>query len=511
MFKYFSIAFAVLLLAAVALPLANAQQWEEDLRIPDQQGEAQLPQICADSYGNIHVVWYNASSYFVCYTRSTDGGTTWENETVLANVYAFCPSLCVDSYDNIHVVWADYRAGFPEIFYRHSTDQGITWENDIQLTTFNSTITLHSRICCNSSGDLHVTTTSYIGGAYGVYYVRSPDGGTTWENSFEVAGSNFGRSNPFICAGPSNDLHMVWSDLPNPNSDDLIYYSRSTDGGNSWSAKEMLVDGGIVGEPLPDICSDSAGNIHFVCNRYSPGDLAYRRSTDSGLTWENEVIIAQASGNNKGGRFCTDSLDNLHLVWVNSASDQEDIYYNVSKDGGTTWGTETRLTDTTTDCWFPSSCADPNTNLHVVWQDQRNGDWDIYYKKGIQKQNPVVDVMCNGEDTGVVVTQGENCFLTYEIEARDYLDQRCDIWLITSSSTTQRYYSFGNYSSPDWRLGVGNVYSTGPLQDCFGTMLDRPLPIGSYTVYGILDYRANGKLNVPAFWVQDEVNFTVVE
>ena len=339
-----------------------------------------------------------------------------------------------------------------------------------------------------------------------MYYKRSSDGGTNWENEILIDENDSSLMYPVFCTGPSNDLHLAWA-----NESEGIYHTKSTDGGLTWGAITTVVSFYFSIMPKPDICTDSAGNIHLVGGTFTTNcDVVYRRSTDNGITWEDGLFSPQTAGDNWSGYICVDPLHNVHVVWSNTDGNTTGLYHNISEDGGTTWGTDTLLSNTKSGYFLPI-CADSNGNLHLAWDVSLSGDWDIYYKKGIQRQNPVVDVKCNGEDTGVVVTKGDNCVLTFNIEARDYPNQRCDIWLIGSSSATQRYYSFGNYSSPDWRLGVGNVYSTGPLQDCFGTMLDRPLPIGSYTVYGILDYRANGKLNVPAFWVQDEVDFTVVE
>ena len=66
-----------------------------------------------------------------------------------------------------------------------------------------------------------------------------------------------------------------------------------------------------------------------------------------------------------------------------------EIYYNRSTDAGTTWETDTRLTNATGSSYYPSVSVS-GLLVHVVWMDIRDGNYEIYYKR-----NP------NGNPTGI--------------------------------------------------------------------------------------------------------------
>ncbi len=56
------------------------------------------------------------------------------------------------------------------------------------------------------------------------------------------------------------------------------------------------------------------------------------------------------------------------------------FYYKRSSDGGISWGADTRLTNNSFTSWFPSVSVN-GSNVHVVWFDDRDGNYEIYYKK----------------------------------------------------------------------------------------------------------------------------------
>jgi len=53
---------------------------------------------------------------------------------------------------------------------------------------------------------------------------------------------------------------------------------------------------------------------------------------------------------------------------------------NNSLNAGLNWGTDTRLTNNPATSWFPSVSVS-GASVHVVWQDNRDGNYEIYYKR----------------------------------------------------------------------------------------------------------------------------------
>jgi hypothetical protein len=70
----------------------------------------------------------------------------------------------------------------------------------------------------------------------------------------------------------------------------------------------------------------------------------------------------------------------VHVIWEDYRDGNYEIYYKSSLDEGVSWGTDTRLTNNTADSFYPSIAVSSSV-VHVVWLDIRDGNWEIYYKR----------------------------------------------------------------------------------------------------------------------------------
>ncbi|MEO7292522.1 MAG: T9SS type A sorting domain-containing protein, partial [Ginsengibacter sp.] len=69
-----------------------------------------------------------------------------------------------------------------------------------------------------------------------------------------------------------------------------------------------------------------------------------------------------------------------HVVWQDNRNGNYEIYYKRSIDGGISWGTDTRLTSNTAFSYSPSVSVSASV-VHVVWTDERDNNAEIYYKR----------------------------------------------------------------------------------------------------------------------------------
>jgi len=68
------------------------------------------------------------------------------------------------------------------------------------------------------------------------------------------------------------------------------------------------------------------------------------------------------------------------VVWYDTRDGNSEIYYKRSTDGGSNWGVDTRLTNNPAASQFPFLSVSGQV-VHVVWQDSRDGNFEIYYKR----------------------------------------------------------------------------------------------------------------------------------
>jgi hypothetical protein len=179
-------------------------------------------------------------------------------------------------------------------------------------------------------------------------------------------------------ATSGDTIHITWWDTRDEYSE--IYYKRSTNNGTNWEADVRLTNvPGFSGYP----CISASGlNLHVVWMDQRTGfyGIFYKKSTNGGLTWGNDIRIAKDSTTN-WDPFVLVSANNVYAVWENWISPTNmSIHYTKSTDNGTTWSTETKLTDSSAQQLFPSLSIS-GTTIHLIWQDTRDGNTEIYYKR----------------------------------------------------------------------------------------------------------------------------------
>ena len=82
---------------------------------------------------------------------------------------------------------------------------------------------------------------------------------------------------------------MTW------HESNTMKFSRSTDGGENWSAEASLSGGGESGIGS-DIATDKAGNVYYFWPAFGSRKILLRKSTDGGATFEPTVEVADTEG-----------------------------------------------------------------------------------------------------------------------------------------------------------------------------------------------------------------------
>jgi len=344
------------------------------------------PAVAVDSSGVVHLFWYddNPGNYEIYRLKSTDGGTTWTHPRRLAWSLGWSrnPAAAIDSNDTIHVVWDDDTPGNYDICYRSSTDGGSTWSKVKRLTQTTGS-SEYPAIAIDSNDTIHVVWQDNSSGNYEIYYRESEDGGVTWNAVQKLTWTSGPSSHPTIATDPNNSIHLVWQEYtPSITATFTIGYKRSTDGGVNWSAAQGLAwNAGI--SSYPSMAIYPSDNIHVVWQNNAPGkyEIYYRRSTDGGVTWTTVQRLTWTAGDTLFPAIAIDSNNSIFVVWGDNLSGNYEIYYRNSPDGGVSWGNFTRLTWTTQWSSEPAIAIDSGASIHVVWQDDTPGNYDIYYRK----------------------------------------------------------------------------------------------------------------------------------
>lgn len=376
-----SVAFFIMILI---MPLYA--QWRPDSQLTFDQN------LSYTSYNNawclaankdtIHVVWYDDRDntfWDIYYKRSSDAGITWGPDIRLTNhivdTYANSPSLAVSG-PTVHVVWCDGRDGNPEIYYKRSTNCGATWGSDIRLTGDDSSSYYPSMAV--DGAQIHVVWRDNRDTTYEIYYKRSQDNGASWGPDARLTSSS-GNAWYSSVAVSGNVVHVAWFDDRDGNPE--IYYKRSTDGGATWG-DDIRMTNAPWNSDFTSIAA-SGTDVHIVWRDYRDGnfEIYHKRSTDAGITWG---LDQRLTSNDSVSTFPSVAVSgsNVHVVWNdNRAGANMEIYYKMSKDRGTTWTSDTKLTAAIRFSRKPS-IALSGPSVHVVWEDNRTArdNFEIFYK-----------------------------------------------------------------------------------------------------------------------------------
>ncbi|MEW6680902.1 MAG: exo-alpha-sialidase, partial [bacterium] len=161
-----------------------------------------------------------------------------------------------------------------------------------------------------------------------------------WRENIRLNEGEKDALNPSI-AVQGNKLYVVWKDWRNGKGE--IYFKRSLDSGNTWESEIKLADtneSDISWLRSPIVNTDNNGNIHLVWDKkISNGNDAifYKKSTDFGMNWSPEIRL---SDENKDS-LCPNMViaeRNIHIGWFEDENEIK-ICYRRSQDGGNTWGT----------------------------------------------------------------------------------------------------------------------------------------------------------------------------
>jgi hypothetical protein len=365
-------------------------QWEPDVRLTNNADSSRIffgnIHSIAASGDTIHVVWYDKSdgNWEIYYMRSIDEGINWEKAIRLTNDPARSTHASIAVYGlAVHIFWCEWKPGNPEIYYTHSTDGGSTWEDEQRLT--DDPNNSYGPAVSVSGSYVHLVWVSYDynSGDYEVHYKHSSDGGINWGDEFCLSCNSLKAYNASIAVSGS-DVYVVWYDVRDNNAE--IYLRKSTDDGLNWEP-EFLLTGDFAYPQMPSIAA-SGSTVHVVWWDLRNGSkIYYKGSLDGGANWCEDNLISNVPAISSDPNLAV-SNSVLHVVWQDNRNGVPDIFYNYSTDGGKTWNEDTRLND-----WSWSSerpfIAISDTVLHVIWQDYRDGNYEIYYKRNPTGNLPV--------------------------------------------------------------------------------------------------------------------------
>jgi hypothetical protein len=323
------------------------------------------PVLDSDSQGNLY---YNSLTVtpggdYVCDVfRSSDGGMTWDSGTPAHG--GDKQWMVIDKTGgvgdgHVYAYWNGYFSSCPPGFFTRSTDGGASYQPCIQIPDDPYWGTL----AVAPGGRL------YTIGAF------DPD--------FVVA-----RSSDARYAGP-----MTW------DQSIVVSLGGYIDQGTGPNPEGLLGQAWIATTPTP---GPGGAAVCVLCSVNPPGsdplDVMFSRSTDGGVTWSAPVRVNDDAGNawQWFGTMSTSPSGRIDVVWLDTRDNPgtylSSLYYSYSTDGGMTWSENERLSDS-----FDPHVGWPRQNkmgdyydmvsdemgFRLAWAATFNGEQDVYFGRKV--------------------------------------------------------------------------------------------------------------------------------
>ena len=159
----------------------------------------------------------------------------------------------------------------------------------------------------------------------------------------------------------------------------------STNGGITFSDSTNLSNS--EGNSAVPVVATSGNNVYVAWADGSPSSSNFetllRRSIDNGATFDSIVNLSNSDGNSGEISIAT-SGDNVYVAWGEFTGDSIEIQYRLSADNGATFGAAVNLSNNDGESYYPR-IALLNDNVYVVWNDNSFGNFEIFYRKSIDK------------------------------------------------------------------------------------------------------------------------------
>ncbi len=209
----------------------------------------------------------------------------------------------------------------------------------------------------------------------------------------------------YACGGGFEDFVVAKSTNANDSSQSVAWdFVTSVDlDGAIWSGTGPN-PGGLLGQAW--IATDHSsgptrGNVYLLCSvkqtssPYDSLDVMFSRSTDGGSTWSIPVRVNDDSETDAWQWFGTMSVapdGRIDAIWLDTRNDpggfDSELYYSYSFDAGSTWSTNERLSDSfDPHVGWPQQdkmgdyfdMVSDSLGFHLAWAATFNGEQDVYY------------------------------------------------------------------------------------------------------------------------------------
>lgn len=249
-----------------------------------------------------------------------------------------------------------------------------------------------------------------------VFFSRSTDGGTTFSNPQNLSNDNQAGVAHMV-VDSSGNVNVAWEDGGTGIGGAALLFRRSADGGMTFSPLTVVASNVDSSTPF-SLVVDSGGNIDLAWRGPYSGNEAifFSQSKDGGATFST-VRASPVTISGPSLEMAVDAIGNIDLVW----SAFRDVFFARSSDGGTTFSTPIRFGNVSEGGPFPQMALDSKGNINVVYATvfpaiiffERSNDGGATFSQTQLASSIDSNICCEPTAPQIAIDSGDNVIVVW--------------------------------------------------------------------------------------------------
>jgi hypothetical protein len=353
----------------------------ETNNLTQNDDDSVYPQISSSS-DNIYIVWqesvgsYGTTNYDIFFKKSNDNGNNFDSPINLSDNAGFSEHPQITSVGNhIYVVWVDDSSGEREIMFSKSSDSGKTFSNSTVVSR-NSISPYHVELAAEGQNVYIVWNSFGMEMRNIILLSKSNDLGKTFGELTEIGVGDM-ETYPKIAAS-ADEYFITWDRRDNKNTEILLIKGHKDFKKHNVTQLSKLNNEGIGGGES-QVAADAD---HVIVSWASniPVDKKYvyiSSSMNNGNSFGNNIPLSSTNSSNVENILIN---HNSYIVWQDNINGNQEIFYTKSNTNGTSIDKPINVSNNIGISECPSITVSTG-GIHMIWEDDTTGNHEVLYKR----------------------------------------------------------------------------------------------------------------------------------
>lgn len=349
--------------------------------ITQNDDDSVYPQISSSS-NNIYIVWqesvgsYGTTNYDIFFKKSNDDGNSFGSPINLSDNIGFSEHPQIASVGNhVYVIWVDDSSGQREVMFSKSLDGGKTFSNSIVVSQ-NSLGPYHAELAAKGQNVYIVWNSFGMQTSNIILLAKSNDEGKTFGELIEI-GEGDTETYPKIAAN-DNEYYITWDRRDHKDTEILL-----SKGHKDYNIQNVTQIEKLNNEDVDGGESQVAADVNRVIVTWTsniPINKKYvyvSSSMNNGNDFGDNIPISSTNSSNVENIIID---DNSYIVWQDNIDGNHDIFYTKGNTNGISIDKPLNVSNNIGISECPSIAVSTSV-IHMIWEDDTTGNHEVLYKR----------------------------------------------------------------------------------------------------------------------------------